>query len=164
MYVFALLLIYQAKHFLADYPLQNSYMLGKFKPGWDFVGPLATHAGMHALLTFFIAFFWLWKPFQNTPLLVPAGLALFDFVVHFVMDRIKAGPHWLGRFKPLDARCYALEVHVAGDTVHGEFWDHLRPKARAALRGNTYFWWALGFDQMVHHLTHYAIIYILVTQ
>ena len=24
------------------------------------------------------------------------------------------------------------------------------------------FWWALGLDQMVHHLTHYAIVYIVI--
>ena len=162
--IFTLLVIYQVKHFLADYPLQRPYMLGKFAPGWEFLGPLTAHAGCHALFTFFIAFFWLWRPFTDSPLLLPAGLALFDFVVHFTMDRIKAGPEYLGRFKALDAKCYALEAHVAADTVHGYLWDKLRVHARRAMRNNTYFWWALGLDQMVHHLTHYAIIYILVTR
>lgn len=26
-----------------------------------------------------------------------------------------------------------------------------------------YFWWALGADQMAHHLTHYAFIYIILS-
>ena len=28
---------------------------------------------------------------------------------------------------------------------------------------NKYFWWALGQDQLVHHLTHYLIIWLLVS-
>jgi hypothetical protein len=27
---------------------------------------------------------------------------------------------------------------------------------------NKLYWWSLGFDQMIHHLTHYSIIAILV--
>ena len=26
-------------------------------------------------------------------------------------------------------------------------------------KSNTYFWWALGWDQMMHHLTHYVILF-----
>lgn len=25
------------------------------------------------------------------------------------------------------------------------------------------FWWSLGLDQMVHHLTHYGLIYLIIT-
>ena len=135
--VFLLLVLFQVKHFLADYPLQNGYMLGKFKPGWDFAGPLAAHAGVHALFTFAIVF-----AFVHS-VLFSAGMAVFDFVVHFTMDRMKAGPNYLGRWKALSAT---------------EF-----PTATAKQKkGNTYFWQALGFDQMVHHLTHYAIIAFIV--
>lgn len=38
--VFAPPLLFQAKHFLADYPLQGRYMLGKFADGKEFVLPL----------------------------------------------------------------------------------------------------------------------------
>ncbi len=45
-----LLVVFQLKHFMADYPLQNEYMLGKFKAkGW--FAPLALHAGVHSLFT-----------------------------------------------------------------------------------------------------------------
>jgi len=123
--VFLLLIIYQLKHFICDYPLQGRYMLGKFKPGWDFLGPLATHCSVHAGATFIIATAW---GFSTMPWGVAWCLAFLDFVIHFFMDRIKAGPKYLGRFK-----------------------DMMKP----------YFWWALGFDQMIHHLTHYWIIWIL---
>ena len=64
-------------------------------------------------------------------------------VVHFTMDRIKASPNMLGRFKPLTKETY--------------------PTANeAAIKSNTYFWWSLGLDQGVHHLTHYVIIWWLV--
>lgn len=144
--IFLLLVIYQLKHYLCDYPLQNAWMLGKFKQGWDFVLPLSAHCGVHALFTFAIAFTFSWRPGN---LLFCLGLALFDFVVHFVMDRIKAGPKYLGRYKSLSAKEYQ------------ELWASTFGQA-PQLRHNTYFWWALGFDQMVHHLTHYAIIAALV--
>lgn len=117
-----LLVVYQLKHFIADYPLQGEYMLGKFKSGWDWVKPLAAHCAVHAAFTLIIA------------LIVLSGniglalcLALMDFVIHFCMDRVKASPNIWGKYNPQ------------------------QPK----------FWYALGVDQMVHHLTHYIIIFIM---
>jgi len=121
--IFPLLLAYQAKHFLADYPLQTRYHLGKFKEGWDFFMPLLSHAVVHGLFTLLIALCVVSLP-------VALSLACFDTVIHFTMDRVKAGPKYLGRFK---------------DMMQAPFW------------------WCLGLDQMVHHLTHYAIIYQLVS-
>lgn len=119
--LFALLVAFQVKHFLADFPLQGRYMLGKFKPGWDFVPPLLAHVGVHGSMTFTIACA------AHASLALAVGLALGDAAVHFAMDRIKAGPRYLGRWKP----------------------------------DSPFFWWALGLDQMVHHLTHYAVIWVL---
>lgn len=116
-------IMYQIKHFICDYPLQTPYMLGKFKPGWEFLGPLAAHCGVHALFTFTLSSYLLWD--RESTFFFAGWLASVDFVIHFIMDRIKAGPKYLGRFK---------------DMYH------------------KYFWWSLGFDQMVHHLTHYFII------
>lgn len=144
--VLLLLLIYQLKHFLCDFPLQSSWMLGKFRADWSFLKPLAAHAGVHATFTLAIAFFFSWRPGN---VLFCLGLAVFDFVMHLVMDRIKAGPKYLGRYKALSAREYQ------------ELWSSTFGEA-PQLRHNTYFWWALGFDQMVHHLTHYVIIAALV--
>ena len=119
--IFVLLFLYQIKHFICDYPLQNVYMLGKFKDtGW--VKPLLAHTGVHALGTFIIAFAF------TQMLFLSVSLALFDMFVHFMMDRIKASPRLLGRYDIKDKR----------------------------------FWWSLGLDQMVHHLTHYAIIACIV--
>ena len=121
-FAFILLIAFQVKHFLADFPLQFPYMLRKLRPGWDFFVPLMTHCAVHAVMTLAIvlyvdARFW-W-------------LAIFDFVTHFVMDRIKSGPRYLGRFK---------------DTM------------------KTSYWASFGFDQMVHHLTHMLIVWVLVVQ
>jgi hypothetical protein len=132
--IWLLLLYFQLKHFVADYPLQVPYMLKKFLPGWDFILPLSAHCGVHAALTLIPVL-----------MLKPSlwWLALADFAIHFVMDRIKASPKMLGRFKALTAKDF--------------------PTASAAMkRYNTFFWWSLGFDQMVHHLTHYLIIYTLI--
>jgi len=117
---FILITIYQVKHFIADFPLQRAYMLQKVKPGWDFVLPLVSHCAVHALLTLLIC------------LLVSPSLwwlAVLDFITHFIMDRIKAGQKYLGRY---------------------------RDKAQPA------YWNCLGFDQMVHHLTHFYIVWKLI--
>jgi hypothetical protein len=118
--LFVLLVIFQIKHFVADFPLQREYMLQKVKPGWDFLLPLSLHCGVHAFLTLAICLAYrpaLW------------WLALVDFVVHFIMDRIKSGPRYLGRFNNVQKHSY---------------------------------WITFGFDQMVHHLTSLAIIWVLV--
>lgn len=127
-YVLGLLFIFQLKHFVADYPLQNKYMLGKFKADWSFLGPLTAHCLVHAYLTFIISLWVFHKMTGWEAVCTSLGIAFFDFSVHFVMDRIKAGPRYLGRFN-----------------------DATKP----------FFWWSLGFDQMVHHLIHYLIIFAL---
>lgn len=115
--IFLLLIAFQLKHFLCDYPLQGRYMLGKFKKeGWEI--PLAAHAAVHFVGTFLIAIFFGFK--------IALAVAALDFFVHFVVDKIK--------------------VEASRST------DHSKPE----------FWWYLGLDQMAHHLTHYAIIAILV--
>jgi hypothetical protein len=155
--VFILLLLYQLKHFLADYPLQRPWMLGKFLPGWNFVPPLAAHCAVHALMTFAIAVVYSGSPW------LALGLAGFDFGVHFLMDRIKASPKWMGRWKPVNAKEYMECQQIIKFGDENNAWLTDRPStARARLRSNRLFWDALGFDQMVHHLTHYTIIFLLI--
>lgn len=86
---FLLMVVFQAKHFIADFPLQREYMLRKVRPGWDFVLPLSLHCFVHASMTLAICLAFrpaLW------------WLALVDFGAHFIMDRLKSGPRYLGRF------------------------------------------------------------------
>ena len=89
---FILFCIYQWKHYIADFPLQREYMLRKTLPHWNFLLPLVLHCAVHAFLTLLIVLWYapsLW------------WLAIFDFVVHFIMDRIKSGPRYLGRYNDL---------------------------------------------------------------
>ena len=122
--IFFLLILFQIKHFLCDFPLQGKYMLGKFKLGKDWILPLMSHAGVHFLGT--LSIISIFNIFHHVPKSL-YFLALMDFCIHFVVDRIKASPNLLGRWKP-DSR---------------------------------YFWWALGADQFMHHMTHYLIIFML---
>jgi Protein of unknown function (DUF3307) len=145
--IWLLLVLYQIKHFVCDYPLQGKYMLGKFKGGTDWILPLAAHASVHGGATFLIGLcvkpksaFW---------------LALFDLVVHFCMDRIKASPNMLGRYKALSSNEMKNILSYEKTTGLAQFSDQLK--------SNVYFWWALGLDQGVHHLTHYAIIWRLLS-
>lgn len=111
-----LLLTLQLKHFICDYPLQGQYMLGKAGVT-NWVKPLATHSLVHAAGTF-IVFVWI-NP--NLALL----LAFVDFVLHFIVDRLKASPNLGGRWNP----------------------------------SQPYFWWALGLDQMAHHVINILFVY-----
>jgi hypothetical protein len=119
-FVFLLMIVFQIKHLLGDYVFQTNWMVaGKARAGLGFLFPLTVHVSVHTLLTAVIVYF------INKDLL---WLAAFDFAVHFVMDRIKSGPRFLGRFN---------------DVTKSSFWI------------------CLGFDQMVHHLTHYVIVWQL---
>ena len=97
--VFVLLLWFQFKHFLADYPLQMSdYMMGKFnRKGW--VLPLLSHVSVHGFMTLMICsvFVPVWLSFV---------LALTDMTIHFIIDRIKASPNLLGRYKDRNTPAY----------------------------------------------------------
>ncbi|MCB0414407.1 MAG: DUF3307 domain-containing protein [Bdellovibrionales bacterium] len=119
-HIFILLILFQLKQFVADFPLQREYMLKKTLPGWEFLAPLSIHCAVHAILTLAIV------------LMVNASLwwlSLVDFACHFIMDRIKSGPRYLGRFN---------------DKSKSSFWN------------------IFGFDQMFHHLTHLAIVAVLI--
>lgn len=90
--IFPLLFLFQLKHFLCDYPLQGKYMLGKFKSGWGWVLPLTAHVCVTSLGSLLVVSLFrpdLW------------WLCLVDFVCHFTMDRVKASPNMLGRFKDM---------------------------------------------------------------
>jgi hypothetical protein len=158
-----LLVVYQIKHFLADYPLQGKFMLGKFAKFPDFVLPLLAHVGVHGLFTFLIAISL--KPFK-----VAAALAVLDMVVHFVVDRIKASPDLLGRFKAISKQEYMEQTQMIASLEQAPVPRHpeielalknAKSKFSDTMKSNTYFWWSLGWDQMMHHLTHYLIIWAL---
>jgi hypothetical protein len=131
-----LLIAFQLKHYLIDFVVQINDPDGMKKfneSGWFF--PLLKHASQHGLWSLIIA----WAYFATMTLLgfidftwghvfVVLGIFVFDTVIHFTMDRIKASPYMLGRFKPTQ-------------------------------RG---YWYSLGADQMVHHLTHYVIIAFII--
>jgi hypothetical protein len=119
-FIFALLIAFQIKHLIGDYLLQTSWMVrGKAREGAGFLWPLTVHVVIHAALSFAILM-------AVNPRLWP--LALLDFGIHFVMDRIKSSPRLFGRFTDMNKQS---------------------------------FWIPFGIDQMVHHCTHYFIIWQL---
>lgn len=92
--VFFMFLIFQVKHFLADYILQTGWMLKKGrKKIKDWFFPLLAHASVHGLLTFFIVSLFTFD-FSFS-----FAMGFVDLNLHFIMDRVKASPYLLGRFK-----------------------------------------------------------------
>ena len=166
--IWILLVVFQLKHFIADYPLQTPYMLGKFKPsGW--VLPLSCHCAVQAGFTYIIALAALWNTEKG--LLYATGFAWLDFAIHFAMDRIKASPELLGRYQSLSKEQFKglMEARTLAQRGTQFMMNHgLQDESERIVaeidrkfRGNTYFWWALGFDQMVHHLTDILIIFLI---
>lgn len=168
--IFVLLIVFQIKHYWADFKLQNEYMLGKFKEK-DWIEPLAAHAGVHALFTFFIVL--IFTIFHQSNLIEKKGLFIFgvalilfsgffaaiDFIIHFIMDRIKASPKLLGRFEAISKGEYVMYKYKARKD-NKAFKE--REWAQDKLDSNKKFWESLGLDQKVHHLTHYLIIYTII--
>lgn len=162
--IWILLIVMQFKHFIADYLLQGKYMLGKFKDkGWGL--PLAAHCGVHFLFTFIISFITFYPEYRyikgesqlSSLILFGILLGLLDFGIHFVMDRIKASPQMLGRYQALSKNEMITEIlPVINNTEHPQ-----RGEATQRVKSNVLFWWSLGLDQMVHHLTDILIIYII---
>lgn len=178
--ILVLLVLYQLKHFICDYLLQGRYMIGKFKPDAGYIWPLAAHGMVHAMGTTFIAILYFF-PLLSGPSItwdeinLAFKLGMIDFAIHCVMDRIKAAPHYWGRWKSATPEAYKQATNILATL---EKWaydlDNLprenpnrveRPmdadidEAKTVLRDNNYFWLSLGFDQLVHHLTHYYLIY-----
>ena len=166
-FAFCLLIFFLIKHFVADYILQNQYMLGKFKPDWSFALPLLAHASVHGCFTLFICL-----------LVAPAlwWLALVDIVTHFVIDRMKAGEKYLGRFKALSANEFKEKLHIMTE-AHEYYvdldhlvYDHnfdayvkkLNDSAIKRIKSNTFFWWALGLDATLHQLVDLIIVAFIV--
>lgn len=125
---FLLLIVFQLKHFICDYPLQTQYMLSKMK-ATNWVKPLAAHAGVHAIGTFIVAYYFLNLSYYLDNIVFATALAIADFVLHFIVDRIKASPTMGGRWKPEQPQ----------------------------------FWWALGADQMTHHIINYIFIFVIIS-
>jgi hypothetical protein len=163
--IWILLVVFQFKHFIADYPLQGKYMLGKFKDKeWQL--PLAAHCGVHFLFTFVISFLTLYNNYRYIKgesqlgllIILSTGLALIDFKIHFIMDRIKASPKMLGQYQNFTKKEFEKEILPL--MQGGECYEM---EVKSRLKSNTLFWWSLGLDQMVHHLTDILIIYLLMS-
>lgn len=117
-FTFLLLVVFQFKQYLADFPLQRQYMLtGKVQAGWDFVLPLAIHCTVHATLT--LAILLIADPRMW-------WLCFFDFVMHFTMDRIKSSPMLLGRYNNMQKaafwNCLGLDQTVHHLTHYFIIW------------------------------------------
>lgn len=150
--IYILLIVYQFKHFIADYPLQGRYMLGKFKPYPDFILPLLSHGLVHGVFTFLIAIYF--KSLETS-----LALGLLDMTVHSIVDWVKANPSIGGKFSALSKNEMKGILSYVPTLSEEEF----KSKFGVQLKSNTLFWWALGLDQMAHHLTHYLLIWIMLS-
>lgn len=157
--VFVLLGVFIIKHFLADYPLQTRYMLTKGQAtGW--LPPLAAHCAVHGVATILIlAVFSFYASLSQLGHLSVGDictLGALDFLAHLVMDRVKASPFIWGKYKILSKK-ESFNYMCSLNSKH----PRARYASRKYLAENRYAWWALGFDQAIHHLTDLVVVYLV---
>lgn len=130
--ILILITLLQVKHFLADFPLQNAYMLKKGQRG-GWIVPLLLHVTVHWFLTIVVLSFVL-LAYATSATFVPGvmlfilGLATAEAAAHFIIDRIKASPNMLGQYS---------------DTKTPAFWI------------------CLGADQLAHNLCYVAMVAVI---
>lgn len=111
--VYELLILFQIKHYIADYPLQSEYMLKKAqKRNWAL--PLTLHSIVHGMLTLVIIMY------VNPSMWY---LSIVDAALHFIMDRVKGDPSIMNRYKVSEKPywlCLGLDQmfhHVTGIAI-----------------------------------------------
>ena len=124
--------VYQIKHFLSDYILQT----GRF-----FLGKFSA----------------------NTKEWIPA-LSVHCFV-HGISTYYIASTWLISKshkdvFFVLSLSLFDASIHFMMDRLKAS--PHMWGRYGATKNTKPWFWWALGFDQMIHHLTHYIIILFMI--
>jgi len=121
--VLVLLVLFQIKHFVADYPLQTPAMIrGK---GILFNPQGILHSLHHSALT--LATLMIFSLVHPVAILLAVIIASAEFFIHYGIDYTKM--QYGKRLTTSDPR----------------------------------FWWAIGFDQMLHHLTYLAFAWIVLS-
>ena len=101
-----LLFLFEVKHFLADFVFQSKYMLRKVHGDWTFFIPLTAHAGVHGIWTFVGLLIYMAGSIEKSFIGICFVLGVFDGVTHFFIDRLKAGPRYLGRYKDVQTSIF----------------------------------------------------------
>ena len=121
--VLVLLVLFQIKHFVADYPLQTPAMIkGK---GTLFNPQGILHSLHHSALT--LVTLGIFSLVQPVAILLAVIIASAEFFIHYVIDYSKMQ--------------YGRDLSTQ----------------------DSRFWWAIGFDQMLHHLTYLAFAWIVLS-
>ena len=168
-FLLSFLLLFQVKHYMADYRLQNEYMLRKFELNAnEWVPALLLHSFVHGSLTVVISCLFIWiKSLMVTEVMqesyqpdynLSIWLGLFDMVVHFAVDRWKASPHYAGKYRSLSKKEFIKIKQELSRSTDPMYTKHLLDR----INSNREFWLAVGWDQFLHHCTHYIILAILI--
>lgn len=94
-------------HTIADFVLQNTYHLGKFKKnGW--LLPLLSHSFQHSYATAigFVLFMLIFGYYGNITLYyLVATLSVVNMIIHTIVDRMKANPTMIKKY-PYPSKAY----------------------------------------------------------
>lgn len=136
--IFILLLAFQLKQFFCDYPIYPEFLLKRFKGSG--LTAFIVHSGIHSFMTLGICLILSSSGFGLAVL-----MACLDFVIDFMLNQFRSRSETIARFRPLDL-------------------DEFLAASRKEKRNHRLYWAFFGLDQTIHHLTHYAIVFVLCEQ
>lgn len=153
--VYIVIALFALKHFLASYPLQTSYTVkGLSSSGW-FV-PMLARCGIQAGCTMLLTLgFWYKMGASFNGMLLVSVMAI-DFVSHFLIDRMKVSPEFLGRFQVASPQELAqMQIDYTSKD------PGVVVAAQAESDSNKYFWWADGFCHLLYGVIGLTMAYLI---
>jgi hypothetical protein len=136
--IFVLLLAFEVKQLLCDYPILPDFLLKRFHSNG--IKAFILYSAFHGFITFTICLL-----LTNAEYPLALLMSLLDFAAGFALAMFRSHSSMIARFKPLDL-------------------DEFMSASRKAKRQHRMYWTFFGLDQAIHHMTHFSIIYILCLQ
>jgi hypothetical protein len=153
--VYIVIALFALKHFLASYPLQCSYTVkGLGSSGW--FKPMLARCSIQSACTALLALGYWMKTGAGINVTLLVAVMGLDFVSHFLIDRMKVSPEFLGRYQ------VASPQELAQMAVDYQSKDIAVVKAaQAESDSNKYFWWCDGLCHLLYGLVGLYMAYLI---
>jgi hypothetical protein len=133
--IFLILLMFEFKKLLCDYPIHPTFILKKFQS--ENYKAFAFHSFVHSFFTFLII-----SIMTDADMGLSLTLSFFEYIVHFALSLWKSRSQLMARFRPLD-----LDEFLVADKK-SKFHHRM-------------YWGIFAVDRMIHQGLYLLILYVL---